>query len=183
MKRFFPMLLCLCLVLTGCQRRDIEAEFDAFSEGLRSGTCVSFTAKLRAEYENKTARFTLSYEENEEGGTVTVLAPELIKGIQAHVSPGGTQLRYDSVVLDTGALDSFGLSPLSSLPLMLQAMKSAHLDSFREENELLVLELEPADGMKCTVWFEAENMIPLRGEIASGGRVTVYIEISDWNVE
>ena len=28
---------------------------------------------------------TLGYEENAEGGTVTVLAPELIKGIKAHV--------------------------------------------------------------------------------------------------
>ena len=33
------------------------------------------------------------------------------------------------------------------------------------------LQLEPDDGVKCTVWFESESMLPLRAEIASGGRV------------
>lgn len=180
MKRFYPLLLSLCLLLTGCQRKDIEARFNTFSEGLGY---VSFTANVRAEYEDKTARFTLSYDEDSEGGTVTVLAPELIKGIKAHVAPGGTQLKYESVVLDTGALDNFGLSPLSSLPLMVQAMRCAHLDTFRVENSQLALELQPEDETKCTLWFEEESMTPLRAEIASGGRVRVYIEISDWNAE
>ena len=183
MKRVYPLLLMLCIVLTGCQRRDIEAEFDAFSSELSEQNALSFTANIRAEYENKTARFTLGYEEDAEGGTVTVLAPEIIKGIKARVSPGSTSLEYDTVMLDTGALDNLGLSPLSSLPLMVQALKSAHLDSFWEEDEQLVLQLEPDDGIKCTVWFEPESMIPLRAEIISGGRVTVFIEISDWNAE
>ena len=181
MRRLYPLLLCLCLMLTGCQRRDIQAEFEALSSRLAESGSLSFTANVRAEYEDKTARFTLGYEENAEGGTVTVLAPELIKGIKAHVGPGGTQLQYDSVVLDTGSLDNFGLSPLSSLPVLLQALKAAHLDSFWEEDGMSVLQLEPEDQLKCTVWFESESMIPLRAEIASGGRVTVYIEISDWN--
>ena len=183
MKRLYPLLLCVCLVLTGCQRRDVQAEFDSFSRTLSDSSTLSFTANVRAEYENKSARFSLSYSEDSDGGTVTVIAPELIKGIQAHVSPGGTQLRYDSVVLDTGALDSFGLSPLSSLPLLVQAMKSAHLDTFWEEDGQLVLQLEPDDERKCTIWFESTSMIPLRAEIISGERVTVYIEISDWNAE
>lgn len=183
MKRIYPLLLMLCIVLTGCQRRDIESEFASFSEELSQRDTLSFTANIRAEYENKTARFTLGYEENAEGGTVTVLAPELIKGIKARVSPGSTSLEYDTVVLDTGALDNFGLSPLSSLPLMVQAMKNAHLDSFWEEDDLLVLQLEPDDGVKCTVWFAQGSMLPLRAEIASGERVTVFIEISDWNAE
>ena len=183
MKKLYPLLLCLCFMLTGCQRRDVQAEFERFSQDLSGAAALSFTANIRAEYENKTARFSLSYTEDSEGGTVTVLAPELIKGIRARVSPGGTQLEYDSVVLDTGALDSFGLSPLSSLPLLVQAMKSAHLDTFWQEDGMLVLQLEPDDGRKCTVWFEENSMIPLRAEIISGDRVTVYIEISDWSKE
>ena len=183
MKRLYPLLISLCLLLTGCQRRDIQAEFDIFSKTLAASETLSFTADIRAEYESKTARFSLSYEQDSSGATVTVLAPELIKGIKAHVSPGESRLEFESVVLDTGALDSFGLSPLSSLPLMVQAMKSAHLDSFWEEDDMLVLQLEPEDGLKCTAWFNSYDMTPLRAEIISGGRVTVYIEISDWNTE
>ena len=180
MKRLYPILLCLCLVLTGCQRHDIESEFSALSQRLNQAQFLSFTANIRAEYEDKTARFTLSYEEDSEGGTVTVIAPELIQGIKARVAPGGTQLQYDTVVLDTGALDNFGLSPLSSLPLLVKAMKSAHLDSCWEEDGIRVLQLQPEDELKCTVWFD-EAMRPLRSELISGDRVAVYIEISNWN--
>jgi len=175
------LLFALCLVLTGCERRDIKAEFEAFSASLEETDSLSFTANIRAEYEDKTARFTLGYEENAEGGTVTVLAPELIKGVKAHVAQDGTSLEYDTVVLDTGALDNFGLSPLSSLPVLVQSMRSAHLDSHWEEGGMRVLQLEPEDELKCRIWFESESMIPVQAEIISAGRVTVYIEISDWN--
>ena len=175
------LLFAFCLVLTGCERRDIKAEFEAFSARLEGTESLSFTANIRAEYEDKTARFTLGYEENSEGGTVTVLAPELIAGVKAHVSPGGTSLQYDTVVLDTGSLDSFGLSPLSSLPVLVQAMRDAHLDTYWEEDGMTVLQLEPEDELKCRVWFEPEGMTPLRAELISAGRVTVYIELSQWN--
>ena len=81
MKRLYPLLLCLSLVLTGCGRRDIESKFQALSERLNACESLCFTANIRAEYEDKTARFALSYEEDSEGGTVTVIAPELIKGV------------------------------------------------------------------------------------------------------
>ena len=97
------------------------------------------------------------------------------------MAPGGTQLQYDTVVLDTGALDNFGLSPMSSLPVLLGAMRTGHLDSHWEENGMTVLQLEPEDELKCRVWFESESMTPTQAELISQGRVTVYMEISDWN--
>ena len=180
MKRLYPMILCFCFILTGCGRRDIQVRFDAMSERLKACESLSFTANIRAEYEDKTARFTLGYEEDSQGGTVTVLAPELIKGVKAHVASGSTELQYDSVVLDTGALDNFGLSPLSSLPILVEALRCAYLDSFWEEDGMTVLQLQPRDSLKCTVWFDS-NMVPLRSELVSGDRVSVYIEISDWD--
>ena len=180
MKKLYLLLLSLCLLMTGCGKKNVQADFEAFSQRIQN-SCLSFTANIRAEYENKSARFTLGYEESGEGGTVTVLAPELIKGIKAHISPGSTSLQYESIVLDTGALDNFGLSPLSSLPHLLQALREGHMDSFWEEDEALVLQLQAEDELKCTVWFEKESMIPLRAELSSGGRVTVFVEIDHWN--
>ena len=180
MKKLYLLVLTLCFFLSGCGKKDVQADFEAFSRRVENSS-LSFTANIRAEYENKTARFTLGYEESGEGGTVTVLAPELIKGIKAHVSPGSTSLEYESIVLDTGALDNFGLSPLSSLPHLVQAMRRGHMDSFWEEDEALVLQLQSEDELKCTVWFKKEGMIPLRAELSSGGRVTVFVEIDHWN--
>ena len=179
-RRYFPLLLCLCLLLTGCGKSRAETAYESFAERLGQAGSLSFTAQLRAEYERKTARFTLSYTEDETGGRVTVLAPELIQGVTAHVAPGGTTLEFDSVVLDTGSLDSYGLSPLSSMPILAAALREGHVDSAWDEDGKHVVQLEPRDGMRCTVWFEPEGMTPLRAELISDGRVTVVLEIRDW---
>lgn len=181
MKRILiPMLLCAALLLSACGKSRGESEFKTFAERLNKLDTLSFTANVRAEYEHKTARFVLTWEENAEGGRVTVQAPELIRGVSAHVSPGSSTLEYDSVVLDTGSLDSFGLSPLSSLPAMLRAMRIGHVDSVWEEDGKTVVLLEPGDELRCSVWFSKGDMKPLRAELISDGRVTVYVEISDW---
>ena len=180
MKRIIiPILLC-AFFLSACGKNRGESDFKAFSERLDALETLSFTAQVRAEYEHKTARFGLSYEEGSDGGRVTVLAPELIRGVSARVKPGSSTLEYDSVVLDTGSLDSFGLSPLSSLPAMLRAMRQGHVDSVWEEDGKTVVMLEPDDELRCTVWFSKGDMRPLRAELITDGRVTVYVEISDW---
>ncbi len=182
MKRFFlPLLLCLFLPLTACGKAKGEEAFAHFAERLNACEQLRLTANVRAEYEHKTARFTLLYEENAEGGRVTVMAPELIRGVSARVSPGSSTLEYDSVVLDTGSLDSFGLSPLSSLPAMLRAMRIGHVDSVWEEDGKTVVQLVPDDELRCCVWFEKETMRPLRAELITDGRVSVYVEISEWS--
>ena len=45
MRRLYPLLLCLCLMLTGCQRRDIQAEFEALSSRLAESGSLSFTVE------------------------------------------------------------------------------------------------------------------------------------------
>ncbi len=180
-KRIITLVLfCLALPLAACGKSRGESEVKAFAERLGHLDSLSFTANVRAEYEHKTARFVLSYEEDTEGGRVTVQAPELIRGVSAHVSPGSSTLEYDSVVLDTGSLDSFGLSPLSSLPAMLRAIRTGHIDSVWEEDGKRAALFEPDDELRCTVWFGKSDMHPMRAELITDGRVTVYIELSEW---
>ena len=180
MKRLIILVFLCALLLTACGKRRSEGDYRAFAEHLNSLNSLSFTARVRAEYEHKTARFGLSYAEDSEGGRVTVLAPELIRGVSARVKPGRSTLEDDSVVLDTGSLDSFGLSPLSSLPAMLRAMRLGHLDSIWEEDGKTVVTLEPDDELRCTVWLSRPDLRPLRAELITDGRVRVYVDISDW---
>ena len=134
--------------------------------------CLTLTACSRSRSEEAVRDFAVR---------VTVLAPELIQGISAHVSPGSTTLEYDTVVLDTGSLDSLGLSPLSSLPAAVRAMRLGHIDSVWEEDGRRVAQFEPDDQLRCTVWFEKDAMRPVRAELMTDGRVTVYLEFRDWS--
>ena len=181
MKKFcLSLTLCLCLFMSGCGAREFARARDTVAERLAGAECLSFTANLRAEYEHKTARFTLSYYEDSDGGKVTVLAPQLIAGVTARIEPGSTSLEYDGVCLGTGELDDFGLSPMSSLPMLVQALKDGDMNAGWSEGGCTVLELQSTDELVCTVWFAPEDMTPRQAELRSDGRVKVFAEISDW---
>ena len=181
--------LCLLLALTlsllsltGCGReRAILSEYEDFSKRLSNAETLSFTAQVRAEYEHKTARFTLEYSESGGAGAVTVTAPALIAGIRAQVERNGTKLEYGDVSLDTGDLNDQGLSPMSSLPLLIKALRSVSPESCWQEDGKNVVQLLVDDDLICTVWFGSAGL-PLRAEILSDGRVTVYMDIENFKL-
>ena len=90
-----------------------------------------------------------------------------------------TSFSFD-IALTMSSLVSFGLSPMSSLPVLLHAMRVGHAESFREEDGQTVVQLAPDDKLLCTVWFEKDPMRPVRAELVTDGRVTVVVEINDW---
>ena len=85
------------------------------------------------------------------------------------------------MALDTGALDDFGLSPMSALPLLVDAMRTGYLDSAWEENGELAAVLIPSDGLSVEVHLDKYSKTPLYAEISSAGRVRVTAQISGWN--
>ena len=181
MKKFcLSISLCLCLLMSGCGGREFAKAREDLAARLDGAECLSFTANIRAEYEHKTARFTLSYYEDAQGGKVTVLAPQLIAGVSARIKPGSTSLEYDGVCLGTGELDDFGLSPMSAPPMLVQALKDGDVNAVWSEGGCTVLELQRTDELVCTVWFAPEDMTPRQAELRSDGRVKVFAEISDW---
>ena len=130
MKRW---MLCLCalaaaLLLGGCGANRAAGQQAALAQALCARRDLCFEAQLRAEYPDKTVRFRLDYRENEGGCCLTVLEPEEIGGISLQLSSDGTQLRFEGVTLDTGPLDRYGLSPVSALPALTQALRSGHLE-------------------------------------------------------
>ena len=67
-----------------------------------------------------------------------------------------------------------------NVQLRLRAMRDGHVDSIGEEDGKRVVTLVPDEELKCSVWFNKTDMRPLRAELVTDGRVTVYVEISDW---
>ena len=172
-------LLAFSLLLTGCSGGEQRADFERFSKELSEKDSLSFTSDLRCEYEDKTLNFTLEFSGDKEGCSVTVLSPEDISGIRANLKPGGTELQYEDMILDTGELDEYGLSPMSALPCMVKALSGGHPESFWKEGSVSVCELSSPDGCTVRAGF-SEDMCPLWAEIISGGRLRVFCEIAGW---
>lgn len=175
------ILLCLAVMLSGCGGSAARESFEEFSKSLNEEAALCFTARVRAEYDDRTAEFTLDYTQDESGCVVSVVSPEMIRGVSAHITAGETALEYDGIMLDTGALDSFGLSPMSALPLLVETMKSGYLDTaWTEDGELCAL-IVPADGVSVQVRLDKYTNTPLSAELASNGRVRVFAEICEWS--
>ena len=180
MRRLLPLLLCMALLLGGCAdpARD---RVEGFAEELAARQDVNLTAEIRAEYEDRSLAFTLNCREGEGGCTVMVLSPDMLKGVKARLKTGESQLSYGDATLDTGPLDRYGLSPLSALPTLLRAVREGHLECTWTEGDHSVGEWILEDGFSVRVWIESTSLTPTHAELISDGRVTVFVDITDWS--
>ena len=179
MRKLLPLILCCALLLCGCGENAVERRFESFTRALNERTDLAFTAQLRCEYPERTLRFTLDYQAAEDGESVTVLSPENIAGIRATRADSGTRLEFEGLILDTGDLDPYGLSPMNALPLLADTLRHGHLDSCWTEGEDLLASLIRDDHLTVRVRFDPA-MTPVQAELYSDNRLTVFCELSEW---
>ena len=153
MKRVLPFVLCLIL-LCGCAD-DGKSQFLEFVNVVSSAENISFSAK--------------------------VSAPEMLRGIKANVAGKNLSLEYDGAMIDIGTLDDAELSPMSSLPLIVQAMRNGHLEISWVEDDMLAARIIPADDYVVTLWIDS-SLTPRSAEISYKENTVVLVEISDWTV-
>lgn len=182
MKRLYLILIALAaLLLTGCGSARYEKQFADFSAALREKTELSFSADVRAEYADHTAGFSFRYAGNANECAVTIRKPEILAGVTLHYKDGKSTLDYGSISIDTGVLDEDGLTPASSLPLLVKAFTVGHLDSCYKEDGEIVWHVIPSDGRDVFLWVDGETLVPTHAELAVGGRTVIFCDISDWN--
>lgn len=174
--------LALALLLTGCGG-DEKQRVQEFEQQTAAAGSISFTAQVRAEYEDKTAQFKLCYESDGDECTVEVVEPELIAGIKARVTGDAAELEYDGAILDIGKLDARGLCPMSVLPLLVDVMRTAYVELAWREDGMLAARLVPDDDYTVTVRLDEQTLAPQSAEVVFRERTVAFVQISDWNAE
>ena len=173
-------LILAAALLTGCGSGGEERQFAEFSSALRERSSLRFTADVRAELLDHTARLTLAYAGSGKKSTVTVMKPDSLAGITLRYEDGSSRLEYGSLSIDTGLLDDSGLTPASALPMMVKALCCGALDSCAREGGETVWHVVPEDGVSVSLWVDSETLVPTHAELALNGRTTLYCDISDW---
>ena len=184
-KRQRLAVFCIFLLLLGgCGGRS-HSEKAAFlklrSMWLEKGS-VTLRSEVRADYGERVYDFTLRYEGGGESGVLSVEKPLELEGVEAELSEKGVTLRYDGVLLDTGAILG-NLSPLEAFPLLVRTWQKGFVtDCWREtwngESCLAVqfdlTEAGETEERLCLSRFRPSDGTPLDAEFLAAGRTVLY---------
>lgn len=193
-RRLCALMMTLILPLAACGEKGKNEAEEALSQ-IRGQylemTVCSGHAELTADYGQRVYSYGLDFSWQREGETLlTLTAPEIVAGTVAHIAAGETALEYDGVMLETGALNEEGLSPVDALPALLRYARegfAAECDLEEEPSRLHVIcrdpELEPGTGTEAQLWFAPDTGALLRGELSEGGVTVIQCDISNFTME
>ena len=181
MRKKLLVILMTMLLLCGCEKKtdaSMQQALDFRSALMAAGGCT-FSADFTADYGDEIVRFSADCACGKDGVTMTVTAPETLRGICAAVDDADARVIFDETEI---ALDLMAgrLAPLSAPYLLYAAWTEDYLQfTGREDGQLRITVLHGYNDEELTVdtWLGAEK-IPLRSEIAADGETLIFAEIT-----
>ena len=186
-------LMITLLFLAGCGGQKIdEAEqlaLDIRSQYLSMAGCTA-SLEVTADYGDRVFECVLELDHTAGGATVlTVVEPELLRGVTARMESGTGLLEFDGVIVDTGPVSPEGRSPIDCIPFLLEEIRGGFISRWgletMGERECIRFTTgdpsgQPGTGTECEFWFDRESFSLLRGEISVDGAVVLRCETEDF---
>ena len=176
-------LMTALLLLAACGAPAEMDELNAFRQPLEQAEEITFTAELTAETEGAEVSCPAAFRGTGEAAELTLLAPALIEGVSARVTPEGTALLYGGATLELGKLTGSAATPLTALPALVDALRAGHAErAWRErvdDTELLAVSILRGEDETYTVWFGTDTT-PVYAELSVDGRTVLRCGITDW---
>lgn len=194
-RRLCALMMTLVLPLAACGGGGgNEAETLALkirSQYLEMTACAG-QLELTADYGQRVYTYGVDLAWEKEGETtLTLTAPENVAGTVARIANGETALEYDGVMVETGALDGAGLTPVDAVPALLTCAREGFLaecvlEDWDGEQRLHITsrdpEKDPGSGVETQLWFQPDTGALLRGEISNDGVTVVTCEAAGFTL-
>ena len=121
------------LVLSGCSGKDASQSFLDIRTAYLSAD-ITLSADVRADYGDRCYEYSLSYTGDGKSGEVSILSPEEISGISASIGENKkVSLKCGDTLIDTGILYGAGVSPVETLPLIVNAIREGYVSTVYTE--------------------------------------------------
>lgn len=186
MKRIAAMILLL-VILSGCAAEKPQEIAEDIRNNILNAEQITMTADIVADYGSRAYQFRLRLVSKDEGWLIEVIEPENISGLTASVSADSSSLEYDGVILDTGYLNSMGLSPMNCLPTIINAWINGHVDeAIRYEDEgaaLVSISYTVSDDTDVSTVFEEEKLLPQEAFISVDGYTVISCHFGNVVIE
>ena len=172
------------LLLPGCGAREarLEESFQTFRKAVTETENIRFQAAVTADYGESVSEYTMNASYDGRQTSVELISPELLAGVKATAQRGETSVSYDGVILGAGPLDREGLTPVSAIPVMLDAMANAYVELLWWDGDDLAARLYVGEDSVLTLWMDGARLTPTAAEIAAAGKTVVTIRIEGWEI-
>lgn len=179
--RAIPLMMSL-LLLAGCAGGGEGSEEDvalAIRRNFLDMTGCTGRLSITADYEARTFDCVLDVVYDTVGGaTVTVVEPELVAGVSAHLAPEGSTLTYDTVSLETGPVTDEGLSPMETPVTLYRAVTEGYLAAWDMDETGVYLTYrdgtsEPGQGLETAVTFDKATLYPTAFSLSWDGKQVI----------
>ncbi len=181
-KTVVSALMMILLLLPGCGEREarLQEGFGTLRQTVTDAGSIRFQAALTADYGEVVEDYTLAASYDGQETVVEVLAPELIAGVKARALRGETSVEYDGAILGAGPLDGEGLTAMSAIPVMLDALASSYVELLWWDGDYIAARLYVGETSVVTVWLDQNSFAPTAMEVASEGRTVIKSIITGW---
>lgn len=186
-------LMMTLFLLSGCTGgvKGNQAEqlaLDIRSDFLAADKISSHVA-LTADYGQRVYEYELDLQTSQALTTLTLTAPDYASGITAQIQGQKGTLIYEDISVETGLLNKDGLTPISAVPALLDAVRSGYITSCTlEESGLLRLDCgqpdaSPGTGTEMVLWFQPETAVLVQGEVLVDGFRCITCQFSQFTKE
>ena len=187
--RALPLMISL-LFLAGCAggggERTGEELALLLQEEYGQLTAVTGRVALTAEYDEKVFDCVLDVAwDNASGASLTIVEPEIAKGVTARINQGETSLQYGDFSLETGPLTWDGLSPMEAVPVLWGQMTRGYIAGTSLSEGILEVTYRqgddpPGTGLEAVVTFDTQTHAPLTGELFSDGVRVITVQVEEF---
>ena len=179
MRNYVICVLMTALLLAGCgaagANRAEELALTIRGEYLAMDSCAA-QASITADYGQRVYQYEMAVSVTEPETLIVLSSPETVAGLTARLSGEENLLEFDGVSVETGPLDSSGLSPVSTVPALLEAARSGYITAYalEEDGSRLRVDcgdpaLSPGEGTETVLWFDAATHALTKAEISVDG--------------
>ncbi len=182
-KALVSVLMIPLLLLAGCGEREakLEKTFSDFRSSLNDAGSVAFRASLTVDTGGAAADYTLDASYDGVTTRVTVAEPSLLAGVTATARRGEASVEYGGVVVGAGALCGDGLTPVSAVPALMEALAGGYCELMWWDGDLPAARYYAGEDTVVTVWLD--DGAPVCAEFSSDGQTIVVCRVSGWTVK
>ena len=188
-KLLVPILLVLVLLLTSCGGKTdgtMQSALDFRANLMKQQSC-SFTLDITADFGVKVYNFAGQCQyEMEQGGEITLTAPENLAGISAAVRPDGAKVEFEDVQLELGQMAEGHVSPMQ-LPLLLGQCWTQEYISAAAKADDGRIQVTYSKGygeeqLLVYTWLEEKTLAPVYCEVFYQDERVLRADISEFTV-